>query len=324
MTIYRVQSQQVAPRANALPVVLQHGLFDSAYTWLVNGKGSSLAFQLADEGFDVWLVNSRGNWFTQIESWVWDWDQMAVDLEGFVGLVLANTKSVKVNIVAHSQGSAVTFARLATSRRFNSMVNTFFALAPPLAPAGAQSKAMSILAFTHADVGLSALDCVTCVLKVLNSVLGGPLGPGIFNDLFGTPYSPETYSDQQYVGFFPAPTSGKNIAHWVKTFRRDTFSDYSGQPYDLSAISGPEILVYVGSNDNLATVDDSDINLSRWPIVTIPGFAHMDFTWSPAAATMVNSKIIAHLTGSSSSSYNSNSNSSSATATVRSQKQTPA
>lgn len=38
-------------------VLLQHGLLESSYTWVVNGPELSLAFRLVDAGFDVWMGN---------------------------------------------------------------------------------------------------------------------------------------------------------------------------------------------------------------------------------------------------------------------------
>ena len=98
-------------------VLLQHGLLDSSFTWVNNGPEKSLAFILADKGFDVWLGNTRGNTYSNSHKkyssssskfWDFTWDEMAkYDLDAMINYALTVSKAQKLGYVGHSQ---VTFS----------------------------------------------------------------------------------------------------------------------------------------------------------------------------------------------------------------------
>ena len=45
--------------SGAVPVLLQHGLLDSSFTWVMNYPTQSLPYFLSELGYDVWMGNNR-------------------------------------------------------------------------------------------------------------------------------------------------------------------------------------------------------------------------------------------------------------------------
>ena len=93
-------------------VIYQHGLLDSSATTCVDGL-ESMAFFLADSGFDVWLNNSRGNKFSRNHKYLdpdvhqgyWNFsfqDMAEFDLPALFDFVLSQTKVQSVTYIGHS------------------------------------------------------------------------------------------------------------------------------------------------------------------------------------------------------------------------------
>ena len=80
--------------------------------WLMNGK-ISLAFVLAEKGYDVWLNNSRGNRYsrshiyldpdTDKQFWDYSFEEMAkYDQPALFDFVLNKTGARNVTYIGHS------------------------------------------------------------------------------------------------------------------------------------------------------------------------------------------------------------------------------
>ena len=142
LRIFRIQGKNSQITGGKKVVILQHGLFDSADNFVINGDHHSLAFVLADKGYDVWISNSRGNKYSRShvslnpsskEFWDYSFQEMGkYDIQANIEFILQQTGKSKLTYIGHSQGTTQMFAALSSesSDFINSKVDKFIALAP--------------------------------------------------------------------------------------------------------------------------------------------------------------------------------------------------
>ena len=64
LQLWRVQSPGIYDPKLSAPVIVSHGFGSSSFDYMWNLRNQSTAFVLADNGYDVWLINFRANEFS--------------------------------------------------------------------------------------------------------------------------------------------------------------------------------------------------------------------------------------------------------------------
>ena len=128
-------------------VLLWHGFLMCSEVWVCSTKiEESLAFTLAEAGYDVWMGNVRGNKYSckhrnlkPINNEFWDYsmdDLASMDVPNVVDYILKTTNSPSLSYIGFSQGSALGFAGLSLNPELAKKINLFIALAPSTKPKG--------------------------------------------------------------------------------------------------------------------------------------------------------------------------------------------
>jgi lysosomal acid lipase/cholesteryl ester hydrolase len=122
------------------PVFLMHGILATAADFLVTGPEIALAFLLADNDYDVWLGNARGNKFStehrnysssSKEFWTFSWHEIGFyDLPAMIDYMLNETKALKAFYVGHSQGTTAFLVMLSTRPEYNNKIIEAHLMAP--------------------------------------------------------------------------------------------------------------------------------------------------------------------------------------------------
>ncbi|XP_050303083.1 lipase 3-like [Anthonomus grandis grandis] len=140
LTLHRIPSGRATEKKNGRVAFLQHGILCSSADWIVMGPENSLALMLADDGYDVWMGNARGNtWSKKHVSldtndpkyWQFSWHQIGdIDLPTMIDYVLEQTGVSQVYYVGHSQGTTVYYVMLSMHPEYNSKIKIGASLAP--------------------------------------------------------------------------------------------------------------------------------------------------------------------------------------------------
>ncbi|KAF8839438.1 alpha/beta-hydrolase [Paxillus ammoniavirescens] len=316
LTLHRVpepKGQMPAPAPANKPVVyLHHGLLMNSEVWVcLTDEERCLPFVLAEQGFDVWLGNNRGNKYskkavhrspTSSKFWDYSLDDFAWhDIPDSIAYILDRTHVCSLSYIGFSQGTAQAFAALSLNPQLNQKVNVLIALAPAVSPAGLSARVVdalmkasptSVYLFFGRKAILSSTPTWQAIFypPIFTYIIDGAL-----RFLFA--WRGDNIASSQKIAAYAhlySYTSVKAVVHWFQIMREAAFQMYDDDVSTGGALHGrayrptrfptrnittPVLLVY-GAVDSLV---DVDVMLRELPehtrVCRLEGYEHLDILW---------------------------------------------
>uniref|UniRef100_A0A182JAQ3 Uncharacterized protein n=1 Tax=Anopheles atroparvus TaxID=41427 RepID=A0A182JAQ3_ANOAO len=286
ISVTRIPSKKVV---HPWPVLLVHGLLASSADFLIIGPNNSLAYLLADRGYD--------------------------------------TGARQLNYIGHSQGTTVFFVMASSRPEYNDKIAHMYALSPAVFVKHMRSP-LSRWLVQHANLlqdlfdtfgihrflphsdGQLKISQMLCPLaeteNLCMQIVSLTVGPN--------PKMVDMVAMQVLTGHDPAGASVKQLMHFAQLHRSGKFRQYDygrrnnteryshwkPPAYNLSAITAP-VTIFYARNDWL--IDPRDALrfarlLPKEPTVHLvedDNFNHLDFTMAKNARPMVYERILSDL-----------------------------
>jgi pimeloyl-ACP methyl ester carboxylesterase len=177
LTIYRIPGKLTPEglpekhKERRQPVQLQHGLFDQGGTWFFNEPEKSLPFKLVDQGYDVWITNTRGTSHSnmhktyrtsQSEYWNFTIHEIAkYDVPGNLKFIQSKTGFDQIVYMGHSQGTTQFFIANVLYPELYKNYKAFVGMAPVLYVGGIHSAIVDTLDMLQGpEFAMTYLDAV--------------------------------------------------------------------------------------------------------------------------------------------------------------------
>ncbi|KAI7859872.1 Alpha/Beta hydrolase protein [Circinella umbellata] len=251
-----------------LPVLLGHGLFQCGGDFLAN-EDKSMAFVLADQGYDVWIGNTRAaGSFDHIslshedpEYWAWGLKELAIyDWPTMIDCIREETDFHKIAYIGHSQGNAMAFVGLKLRPEIAEKLSCFIALAPAVFSGTLTStfplkQLIGLNKYTYSLIfGSGAfIPVMTIAQRVVHPVIFAHMAYSMFAYLFSWW---DTHwlrrRKPKYFQFTPRPVSSQLISDWMEGWGKRGVLMYISE-----AASSPVVGTITSSSSSSKTVTAS-------------------------------------------------------------------
>ncbi|KAJ6651504.1 hypothetical protein lerEdw1_020901 [Lerista edwardsae] len=140
-------------------VLVVSGFGVEGRSWIANLPSNSLAFVLADNGYDVWLLNCRGSTWSrrhqnlsidQEQFWDFSFHEMGIyDVPATINFILQKTKQDALYYVGHSQGATAGLIAFSDLPQVAQKVKLFFSLSPAYTTVGVKGSFEMLLSLSE-------------------------------------------------------------------------------------------------------------------------------------------------------------------------------
>ncbi|CAH2088382.1 unnamed protein product [Euphydryas editha] len=308
-------------------VLIGHGLLGSSGDFVIMGPEKSLAYMLADAGYDVWLTNFRGNIYTAHKNYTrndpkfWEYsfhEHGKYDLPACIDKVLNVTGLPKILYVGYSMGTTTFFVMASERPEYNDKIISFLALAPAVYLSHLKEtvewllKDLNILDRLK-NRGLLSISIRREILDVfIRSMCYSKKSKD--NVCMSIVYTFVGEDDEQYDQEVAAlmlariqPASFRQLEHFAKIAMTDAFTSWEDglwgdvKPYNLDNVRVPVTLLY-GMNDQLTEktqiqrlagkLNATGVLDEFRPACSWRKFNHIDFTFAYDVGMLFNKPLI--------------------------------
>ncbi|KAI4500662.1 hypothetical protein M0802_004254 [Mischocyttarus mexicanus] len=267
-------------------VLLQHGALGSSNIWIMFGSERSLAYSLADAGYDVWLGNARGNIYGQDhmnltrmdkEFWEFSIEEIALyDFPAIIDYILNYTKSERLYMIGHSMGCTASYILLSMKPDYNEKLHLLVSLAPiaywkksftpPLIQFISENNFI-IRMFLETIIGITiepnAFWMKLFLLTCSNESFAKYFCIFVTSQVFGLDYSHINITDIMILyNHYPSGGPNRIFLHYAQNIIAENFKQYDyryennfkqykqdePQEYDLTKITTPVALIYANND----------------------------------------------------------------------------
>lgn len=282
LTLFRMNSTKCDGKKE-IPVLLGHGIAQNAIAWTDLGNSGSVAYNLADQGYDVWVANFRGNRYanthikyTTSDSEFWDYcsdDRGLSDLPAIVDKVLEITGAPKLNYIGVSEGARSFFILCSSKPEYQKKISLAITMAPvtwinnlknvmvKVALKSPQAVVDAINDLIDKDASIKKVESMpdnVMNIKCSTKLKSKSLCHYIHKLLSKENYLKEPGMEGKLFANLPEPITVKNLMYYSQQLRKAVFQKYDyGEEknlklyeqkkppqYDMTKVDVPVVIIY--------------------------------------------------------------------------------